>query len=150
MSSLKSNIAVAQDLALSRGTGYGVSAPEAAANLRILSDKITLSGTVANTEYVRFGKIPAGAKLIGPLSSLVISTGSTPVAGKVVLVPLDGSAVQEIASVNLNAEATSVGSFLDAADDVVVARDSWVHFVPGSALASTADVRARIVYAQLG
>ncbi len=103
------------------------------------------------TDYIRFGKIPKGSRII-PSMCLLSSNHTATIAGKLQLVPLDGSAItQEIASVVVNLEATETTSVPDVADDVIVAKDCWIQFVPAADLTiatTDKDIRARIVYGQ--
>lgn len=144
----------AQLLALSKGPGRGVAAPTSGGNLRFLTDKASIPvgapAVATATDYIRFMKLPKGAVIHRNLCYLSTNHTAT-IAGKLQLVPLDGSAVQEITGVTANLEATETTSVPDAADDVVVAADSWVQFVPGSDLtiASTAkDLWLRIGFSQ--
>lgn len=150
----------AQLVALSKGPGRGVSAPTASATLRTMSDKASMPvATLLSTEHVRFMKVPKGAIIYPHLCHL--STNHTAaIPGKIQLVPLDGSAAQDITGVTAllentavsgNAETPVITSFPDVADDTVVAADSWVQFVPTSdtVIASAAkDLRLRIAYGQ--
>lgn len=158
MANVLSTIAALEAQALIKGPHRGSSALPT--HLRILDDKASVpvgAPAVTSAQYVRFGKIPAGSKIAPNLS--VLSTNHTAaIAGKLQLVPLDGSAVQEITGVTVlledtavsgNAETPDITSVPDVADSLVVAKDSWIQFVPTSDLtiASTAkDIRARIVY----
>lgn len=152
--SVLSTIATAQTLALSKGPHRGPASQ--ISNLRILDDKASVpvgAPSVATaTDYIRFGKIPAGSVIV-PSLSLLSSNHTATISGKLQLVPLDGvSTTQEIASVVVNLETSETTSIPDVADSLVVAKDSWIQFVPASDLtiASTAkDIRARIVYGSL-
>ena len=162
MSAVLSAIATKQALALVKGPIAGSHGPESAAKLYILADKVSVPvgapAIVAATEYMRFGKIPAGAKILAYLSH-VSSDHSAAVAGKLQLVPLDGTAATDITGVTAllentavsgNAETPVTTSVPDVADSVVVTKDSWIQFVPTSDLtiASTAKTfYARIAYA---
>lgn len=149
MANVLSTIAALEAQALIKGPHRGSSALPT--HLRILDDKASVpvgAPAVTSAQYVRFGKIPAGSKIV-PSLSLLSTNHTATVAGKLQLVPLDGSAVQEITGVTVNLEATETTSIPDVADSLVVAKDSWIQFVPTSDLtiASTAkDIRARIVY----
>lgn len=163
--SVISSLAIAQALALTRGTSAGATNSQ---SLRVLDDKATLpvgAPSVATaTDYIRFGKLPKGANIIPHLSRLT-TDHTAAIAGKLQLVPLDGGAAVDIASVTVQVEALAVaasgnsetlsienGSVLDNIDSVNVASDSWIQFVPAGDLtiASTAKViRARIVYGQI-
>jgi hypothetical protein len=138
--------------ALIKGPNVGHSEISYPTNLRVLADKVSVPvGVVATaTDYIRFGKVPKGARIL-PNLSLLSTNHTATVAGKLVLVPLDGvSANQEITTVVANLEATETTSIPDVADDLVVAADSYVQFVPASDLtiASTAkDFRLRLAYA---
>ena len=138
--------------ALAKGPGRGAHAPQSAANMKMLSDKAVMPvGTIlAASEYVRFGKVPKGS-VIYANDSLLTTNHTATIAGKLQFVPLDGSAVQEITGVVANLEATETTSIPDAADDLVVAKDSWVQFVPGAdtTIASTAkNLWLRLAYGQ--
>ena len=151
MANVVSTIAALQLLALSRGPHRGPVSD--ASKLHLLDDVATAPvGTVATaTDSIRFGRIPAGAKII-PFLSRLSSDHSALQAGKLQLVPIDGvGTVQEIASVTVAITAVTV-SFLENAAALTVAKDSWIQFVPAADLviASTAKpFRARIVYAEL-
>lgn len=151
MPNVTSAIATAQTTALAKGAGRGSHSPQSAANLRILSDKVVLPlGVLANTEYARFGKIPQGA-VIYPTLSMLSTNHTANIAGKLQLVPLDGSAVQDINGVSANQEATTTTSIASLAADITVAKTSWVQFVPtsGTTIATTEkDLRLRLVYGQ--
>jgi hypothetical protein len=143
--------ATAQANALVKGPNAGSSGPATLGKLAILDEKASCPvGTVAAaTDYIRFGKIPAGARLV-PSLCLLSTNHTATVAGKLQLVPLDGSAVTDITGVTVNLEATETTSVPDVADSVNITKDSWIQFIPTSDLviASTAkDVRARIVLA---
>ena len=152
MANVLSTIATLETDALLKGPARGSSALPS--RLRILDDKASIpvgAPAVTTAQYVRFGRIPAGAKIV-PSLSLLSTNHTATIAGKLQLVPLDGSAVQEITGVTVNLEATETTCIPDVADSLVVAKDSWIQFVPGSDLtiASTAkDIRARIVYGAL-
>ena len=153
MPAVLSTIAAAQLLALSRGPHRGPASQ--VSNLCILDDKASVPvgapAITAATDYVRFGRMPAGSVIIPSLSWLSTDHTAT-IAGKLQLVPLDGSAVQEITGVTVNLEATESSSLPDVADSLVVAKDSWIQLVPTSDLtiATTAKaIRARIAYAKL-
>ncbi len=162
--SVSSAIATAQALALVRGPGAGVHGQSASAPLRILDDSVSVpvgSPSVATaTDYIRFGKLPKGAKIIPHLSRLT-TNHTAAIAGKLTLVPLDGTTSTDIASVTVQVETVALtgnaqdlehGSILDNRASVEVTTDSWIQFVPASDLtiASTAKtVYARIVYSSL-
>lgn len=149
-----STIAAAQLLALSKGPHRGPASQ--ISNLRILDDKASVpvgAPSVATaTDYIRFGKIPAGSVIV-PSLSLLSTNHTATISGKLQLVPIDGvGTTQEIASVVVNLEASETTSIPDVADSLVVTKDSWIQFVPASDLtiATTAkDIRARIVYGSL-
>lgn len=164
-----STTATAQALALVKGPSSGASGASSSSVLRILDDKATLAVgaplvDVSEGDCIRFGVIPKGAKIIPNLSRLV-TTHTAAVAGKLVLRPLDGSTVTEIASVTAQLEALAVsasgnaetlsienGSILDAINSPAATADSWVEFVPTSDLtiaSSTKYMWARIVYSTL-
>lgn len=146
-----STIATAQAAALTKGAGRGSHSPLSAANLRVLSDKAVLTvGVFANTEYARFGKVPQGA-IIYPTLSMLSTTHGVAIPGKFQLVPLDGSAVQEITGVSANPESTTTTSIASAGADTAVNKTSWIQFVPTSntTIATTdKDLRLRLVYGQ--
>lgn len=146
-----STIYTAQTVAVQKGAGRGSHSPQSAANLRIFSDRVVLPiGVLGNTEYARFGKVPQGAVIYPTLSALSTSHTAN-IAGKLQLVPLDGSAVQEIAGVSANVEATTTTSIPSLGTDITVAKTSWVQFVPAAntTIATTdKDLRLRLVYGQ--
>lgn len=157
----------AQLLALTKGPGRGVAAPIAVANLRFLSDFASMpvgAPSITTTEYIRFMKVPKGAIIYPPLVRLSSDHTAT-IAGKLVLVPIDGTGSnQEITGCTVHRELLYVAasgnsetlsfdhsSVPDVAADVVVAEDSWVQFVPDSDLtiASTAKtIRIRMAFGQ--
>jgi len=154
MSVVLSTIAALQAAALIKGPSAGSHAPQSAANLRILDDKASIPvgapAVVAATDYVRFGKLPAGSRIIPSLSMLSTDHTAT-IAGKLQIVPLDGSTAQEITGVVVNLAATETACIPEVADTLVVAKESWIQFVPTADLtiATTAKtLRARIVYGQ--
>ncbi|RYD20768.1 MAG: hypothetical protein EOP88_13760 [Verrucomicrobiaceae bacterium] len=146
-----STIATAQTNALAKGAGRGSHSPQSVANLRIFSDKVVLPvGTLANSEYARFGKVPQGA-VIYPTLSMLSTNHTANIPGKLQLVPLDGSAAQDITGVSANLEATTTTSIASLGADVTVLKTSWVQFVPTSntTIATTdKDLRLRLVYGQ--
>lgn len=117
--------------------------------LSCLDDKVTVAvGTFASTEYARFGVIPAGAVIVPHLSRLT-TNHTAAVPGKLTLVPIDGSASTDIASVTAhietvavsgNAEAVEYGSILDNIDGPATTVPCYVQFTPTSdtTIASTA------------
>lgn len=149
MPNVLSAIATLEAAALVKGPHRGSSALPT--HLRILDDKASVPvgvPAVTTAQYVRFGKIPAGSKIV-PNLSLLSTNHTATIAGKLQLVPLDGSAVQEITGVTVNLEATETTCIPDVADSLVVAKDSWIQFVPGSDLTIgplPRTIRARIVY----
>jgi len=151
MPSQSSALATAQALALVKGPVFGSNGVATPSNLKVLSEKIALAvGVLLTTEYIRFGIVPKGARII-PSLSLLSSNHSATVAGKLVLVPVDGTGSnQEITTVVANLEATETTSIPDVADDLTVAEDSWVQFQPtaDTTIATTAkDFRLRLAYA---
>lgn len=136
-----STIAAKIAASLLRGPSVGSHGAESAGKLHVLTDEAVMPvGTIASaTEYVRFGKLPAGAKIIRHLS-LLSSNHSATVSGKLVLRPLDGSTAVEITSVVMNLEATETTCIPDVASAVTITTDSYVDFVPAADLtiASTA------------
>lgn len=150
--SVVSTIAAKQVLALSKGPNSGASNAATAAPLYLFDDVATLpvgAPSIATaTDYVRFGKLPAGAKII-PHLSLLTSDHSAAVAGKFYLVPLDGSTVPAALAAIANIDSTEVAVMLDNAEITPLAKDSWLQWVPDADLtiASTAKtLRARIGY----
>jgi hypothetical protein len=160
-----STLATAQTLALTKGPNSGSHAPAASAKLYLLDDVATMAVdqtiTTATPEYLKFGKIPKGAKIV-PFLSRLTTNHTAAVAGKIVLVALDGvTAAVEIASVTIQLEALAVAhdattlsvvpdSFLDNAACGVATADSWVCFLPASNLVCASSIKtfwARIVYA---
>lgn len=152
--SVLSTIATAQLLALSKGPHRGPASQKS--NLRILDDVASVpvgAPSVATaTDYIRFGRIPAGSVIVPNLSLLTTDHTAT-IAGKLQLVPIDGVGdTQEITSVVVNLEASETTSVPDAAASLAVTKDSWIQFVPAADLtiATTAkNIRARITYASL-
>lgn len=151
MPSASSTLAAAQALALEKGPVFGSNGVATPSNVKVLSESVSVAvGTFATTENARFGIVPKGARILRA-GSLLSTTHSATVAGKLVLVPVDGTGSnQEITGVTANLEATETTSIPDAAADVTVAEDSWVQFVPGSdtTIASTAKLfLLRLFYA---
>jgi hypothetical protein len=151
MPSQSSALATAQANALVKGPVVGSNGIATPSNLKVLSEKIALAvGVLTTAEFIRFGIVPKGARII-PNMSLISSNHSATVAGKLVFVPVDGTGSnQEITGVVANLEATETTSIPDVADDLTVAEDSWVQFMPGAdtTIASTAkDFRLRLAYA---
>lgn len=161
--SVLSTIATAQTLALSKGPHRGPASQ--ISNLRILDDKASVpvgAPSVATaTDYIRFGRIPAGSKICAPMCHLS-TDHSAAIPGKLQLVPIDGvgttheitgvTVLLENTAVSGNAETPVITSVPDVADSLVVTKDSWIQFVPTSDLtiASTAkSIWARIAYAAL-
>lgn len=146
-----STIYNAQTTGVQKGVSRGSHSPQSGANLRIFSDKVVLPvGLLGNTEYARFGKVPQGA-VIYPTLSMLSTTHTANIPGKLQLVPLDGSAVQDIAGVSANMEATTTTSIPSLGADVTVAKTSWVQFIPTSSttIATTdKELRLRLVYGQ--
>lgn len=144
--------ATLQTAALLKGPHRGQAA--AKTRVRVIDEVVSVpvgAPSVATaTDYIRFGIVPAGAKILAP-GSLLSSNHTATVAGSLVLVPVDGiGSNQTIASVVANIEATETTSIPDAADSTVVTKDSWVQFVPASDLtiASTAkNFWLRLYYA---
>lgn len=151
MPSQSSALATAQALALVRGPVAGSSGVATPSNLKVLSEKIPLAvGILLVAEFIRFGIVPKGARVI-PSLSLLSSNHTATVAGKLVFVPVDGTGTnQEITTVVANLEATETTSIPDVADDLTVAEDSWVQFQPtaDTTIATVAkDFRLRLAYA---
>lgn len=130
-----STIAAKIAQALVKGPSAGSHGAESAGKVHILTDTAVMPiGTIAGgTEYVRFGKLPAGAKIIRHLS-LLSSNHSATVAGKLTLTPLDGSAGTDITGVTMNLEATETTCIPDVAAEVTLTKDCYVDFVPTSDL----------------
>lgn len=150
MSNVLTALATALTAALSKGPLFGNSGVSTPTALHVLSESASMPvGDLLSSEYVRFGIVPKGARIIRSMSYLSTNHGST-IAGKLQLVPIDGTGTtQEITGVTANLEATEATSIPDVADDVTVAEDSWVQFVPTSTttIASTAkDIRLRLAY----
>lgn len=150
MSSAESPLYLAQKEVFEKGSGHGTHPLKSIATLRILSDDAVMAvGVLANTESVTFGKAPQGA-VIYPSLSMLSTDHTAAIAGKIQLVPLDGSAVQEIPGVTANTEGTAL-SFPDLPADTTVAKQSWVRFVPTSnttIATSSKAIRLRLVYGQ--
>ena len=163
MSSVLSTIATLAAAALVKGPGRGSSAIPS--HLKVLDDvaEVPVANPaidVSEGDYIRFGVIPAGAKLCAALSSLVTNHTAT-IAGKLVLVPLDGSASTEITGVTVllegvaasgNSETLTIKSVPLAADSVSITKDSWIQFIPTSDLviaSSAKKIWARIAYGTL-
>lgn len=151
MANVLTALATTLATALTKGPVFGNSGVSTPTALHVLAETASMPvGDLASTEYVRFGIVPKGARVIRSLSYLSTNHGST-IPGKLQLVPVDGTGTtQEIASVVANLEATEATSIPDVADDVTVAEDSWVQFMPTSTttIASTAkDLRLRLAYA---
>ncbi len=141
--------AAKQVAALARGTGYGPNSSDVMGKLHLLDDKAVMAvGVTLSSEYVGFGYLPKGAKII-PNLSLLTSNHTATIAGKLSLVPLDGTAATDITSVVIALEATETTCIPDAADSVTLTKDSWVRFFPtaDTTIATTAkNVWARIAY----
>ena len=102
------------------------------------------------TDKVRFGMIPAGAKII-PHLTLLSTTHTAAVAGKIYLTPVDGSAASAGIACNANIEATEVACMLDNAAAPTTTKACWVDWVPDADLviASTAkEARLRLAFSQ--
>ena len=153
MANVVSTLAAKIALALQKGPLNGPSGVTVPSNLKVLSEKVSVpvgAPAVLTTEYMRFGAVPAGARVI-PSLSLLSTNHSATVSGKLVLVPLDGLGPnQEITSVVANLEATETTSVPDVADDLTVTKDSYVQFVPAADLtiaATPKDFRLRLAFA---
>ncbi len=144
-----------QLLALDRGPGRGVAAPVALSDLQVMSDKVALpiATITAATDYVRLMKVPKGAIIYASLSKLV-TDHSAAIAGKLQFVPIDGiGSTQDLTGVTANIAATTATSFTEIADDFVVAKDSWVQFVPtaDTAIATTVKyLKLHLAFGLLG
>ena len=163
MSSVLSTIATLAAAALVKGPHRGSSAIPT--HLKVLDDvaEVPVAAPaidVSEGDYIRFGVIPAGSKLNAEMSSLVTNHTAT-IAGKLQLVPLDGSTETDITGVTVllegvaasgNAETLTTKSVPRAADSVVVTKDSWIQFIPTSDLtiaSSAKKIWARIAYGTL-
>ncbi|RYD41130.1 MAG: hypothetical protein EOP85_13180 [Verrucomicrobiaceae bacterium] len=86
------------------------------------------------------------------MGSLISTNHTATVAGKLRAVPLDGSAaVDIITGVTALLEATETTSIPDVGDDVKIAKDSWIEFVPTSDLVIASTVKKmwlRLMYGQ--
>jgi hypothetical protein len=152
MASLDSVIATKQAAALTKGPNVGSHGVESAAKLRVLDDSVALPvATIATaTDRVRFGMIPAGSKII-PHLTLLTTTHTAAVAGKIYLTPIDGSAASTGIACIANIEATEVACMLDNAAAPATTKPCWVDWIPDAdlAIASTAKAaRLRLIYAQ--
>jgi hypothetical protein len=154
MASVLTTLATALAAALIKGPVFGNSGVTTPTVLHVLSESASLpvgAPSVATaTDYVRFGIIPKGARIIRSLSYLSSNHTAT-VSGKLQFAPVDGvGTTQEIATVVANLETTETTSVPDVADEVVLTEDCWVQWVPGADLtiATTAkDFRLRLAYA---
>ncbi len=154
MASALSTIATALAAALIKGPLFGNSGISTPTALKVLSEKVSVPvgapSVLTATDYIRFGIVPKGARII-PSMSLLSTDHTATVAGKLQLVPITGvGSNQDIAGVVANLEATETTSFPDVADDTVAAVDSWVQFIPAADLtiATTAKIfRLRLAYA---
>ncbi len=157
MASALSILATALTAALLKGPAFGNSGVSTPTDLKVLSEKVSVPvgapSVVAAADYIRFGIVPKGARIIPSLSYLSTDHTAT-VAGKLQLVPITGVGNnQDITGVTANLEATETTSIPDVADDTVAAVDSWVQFIPTADLtiAATAKIfRLRLAYALPG
>lgn len=151
MASLTSVIATKQTNALTKGPNAGSHGVESAARLRILDDSVALPvATIATaTDKVRFGMIPAGSKII-PHLTLLSTTHTAAVAGKIYLTPVDGSAASAGIACNANIDSTEVACMLDNAAAPVTTKACWVDWAPDADLviaATAKEARLRLAYA---
>jgi hypothetical protein len=154
MSSVLSTLATTLATALIKGPVFGDSGVATPTALHVLSESASIPvgapSVVSATDYVRFGIIPKGARIIRSLSYLSSDHTAT-VSGKLQFAPVDGvGTTQEIATVVANIEATETTSVPDAAAEVTLTEDCWVQWVPAADLtiATTAKVfRLRLSYA---
>jgi hypothetical protein len=141
--------AALQVLALTKGAGFGPSSKDVMGKLHLLDDKASMAvGITLSTEYVGFGYLPKGSKIIPHLSLLTTNHTAT-IAGKLSLVPLDGTTATDITGVVINLAATETTCIPDEVDSVTLTKDSWVRFFPtaDTTIATTAkNVWARIAY----
>lgn len=148
MSDIDSTFAALQLLALTKGPHAGASGPQATRPLFICNDKAVATGTLTTAQRLRFGVLPAGGRIV-PNLSWITSGHTATIAGKIVLRPLDGSAVQEIASVTITRDAASpAASFLTTSEPPEVEKPCWVEFVPtaNTTFTGSVDVRSRMVF----
>lgn len=121
--------------------------------LHVLDDVASMPvATLGTTEYVRFGVLPAGAVIVPNLCYLTTDHTAV-IAGKLTLVPLDGSAATDITGITVNLEATETTSFPDGINSPALTKASYVQFTPTGAttIATTAkNLWARITYRLLG
>ena len=146
MPNQSSDIATKQEAALIKGPIVGSHGLESGGKLHFIDDKITVPASVLGSgERLRFGKLPAGSKLV-PGAVTLSSNHSATVAGSINLSPLDGSAATNVPGVVINLEATTTGSLNDNQDYPIVTKDSWVEFSPtaNTTFSGTVVVRARI------
>jgi hypothetical protein len=153
MASATSVLSAAQAAALIKGPGQGKAGYASAANLRLIDDSATLAVgvTATATDKVRFGMIPAGAKLVTHLT-LLTSNHGTAIAGKIYLTPLDGSTASAGIACNLQAELTEVAAMLDNAACPTMTVDCWSDWIPDADLTSSSTAKTaylRAVYALL-
>ena len=146
MADYTSTIAAKQTQALVKGPVAGSPGSESARPVHSYQDAVTPTATVTTADRLRFGSLPAGAQII-PGTSFITSSLTT-FGGKIQLTPLDGSAVTEIASVNVVQEVSTAAKSIPTGVEIpVLVKPSWVDFVPSaSAALSAVTVRARIEY----
>jgi hypothetical protein len=150
MPTYQSDIATKQDATILRGPIVGSHGIESGGKLHFLDDKYTFpsSTTVATTDRLRFGKLPAGSKLL-PGAVTVTSTHSATVAGSFYLTQTDNiTNSTAVPGGTINLEATTTGTLLDNQDYPVLTKDCWLEFGPtaSTTFASGVVVRARIGY----
>jgi hypothetical protein len=147
MANLSSAIAAKTEQAATKGP-VGASGLEAQRPVYCYQDTIT-TPVGANTvvDRLRFGALPAGAQIL-PHISWITTNNSAAVNGKVVLTPVDGSAVTEFTGLVVSLDSLPART-LPTGFDFVLAKESFVDFVPTSApsVAQNISFRARIVYA---
>lgn len=146
MANLSSAIAAKTEQAATRGP-VGASGLESQRPVYCYQDTITTpAGANTVVDKLRFGALPAGAQVLPHLSW--ITTGhSASVAGKVVLTPVDGSAVTEFTGLTVTLDSAPNRTFLTT-QEIVVAKESYLDFVPTAApsVAQNVAFRARIVF----
>jgi hypothetical protein len=147
MANLSSAIAAKTEQAVNKGP-VGASGLEAQRPLYCYQDTITTpAGANTVVDRLRFGALPAGAQILPHLTG--ITTGhSAAVAGKLVITPVDGSAATEFTGLTISLDSLPART-LPTGFDFVIAKESFIDFVPSSApsVAQNIPFRARIVYA---
>jgi hypothetical protein len=146
MADYTSGIAAKQTQALVKGPPAGSPGSESARRVYSYQDAVTPTATVANTDRLRFGLLPAGAQIIP--GSTWLSSSLAAIAGKIQFTPLDGSAVTELTGVSVTQDSSTAAKSIPSGVEIpVLAKPSWVDFVPTASAALTGvTVRARIEY----